>query len=51
VELEITPAPDEVEREAIAAALLAEQAESPAAYVSAWRRAALVEVLESADET
>jgi hypothetical protein len=45
VELEITPAPDEAEREAIAAAL-AEQAELPPAYVSAWRRAGLTEVLD-----
>lgn len=50
MELEITPTPDEAEREAIAAAL-AGQAEVPAAYLSAWRRAALTDVLEPGDES
>jgi hypothetical protein len=36
VELEITPEPDEAEREAIAAAL-AGRRDLPAAYRSAWR--------------
>jgi len=50
VELEISPDPDEAEREAIAAAL-AQPVVPPQAYLSAWRRAALAEALEPDADT
>lgn len=45
MELEITPEPDDAEREAIAAALARGPVEPPA-YVSPWRRAAVAEAVE-----
>jgi hypothetical protein len=46
VEFEITPQPDEGEREAIRAAL-ADDPEPPLPYESSWRRAGLEENLEA----
>jgi len=46
VKLEITPQPDEAEREAIRAAF-ADDPEPPLPYDSAWRRAGLEETLEA----
>jgi hypothetical protein len=50
VELEISPDPDEAERDAIAAAL-AQPAVPPQPYLSAWRRAAFAEALEPDADT
>ena len=50
VELEITPEPDDADREAIVA-VLAEPAELPAPYLSAWRRAAIAEAVEPEEGT
>ncbi len=48
MELEITPEPDDSEREAIAQALAGEAPE-PEAYRSEWRRAAVDEALEPSE--
>jgi hypothetical protein len=45
VELEISPAPDEAERRAIAAAL-SDRRELPDAYLSAWRQVGINESVE-----
>jgi hypothetical protein len=50
VELEISPEPEDAERQAIAAAL-ARPAEAPSAYSSAWRQAAIVEAVEPDEPT
>ena len=50
VELEISPEPDEAERDAIAAALAQPDA-APAPYLSPWRRAAIAEALEPDADT
>ena len=45
VELEISPAPDEAERRAIAAAL-SDRREPPDAYLSAWHQVGINESVE-----
>jgi len=50
VELEISPDPDEAERDAIAAAL-AQPAAPAQPYLSAWRHAAIAEALETDADT
>jgi hypothetical protein len=50
VQLEISPEPDDAEREAIAAAL-SDTAPTPEPYGGAWRRAAIAEGLDPDHET